>query len=178
MNIDTFKATTMLIVALILGALAGVWLVFSFPLWVNIIISMLLLFSLYYQVMTYRMGLSNMTMVMNIEDRILNEISYQVTKRGYYIKFQLKDKVNPSDFKKPSAKWIKASLIKKFRENAASDDVYISVVKCNMPRWKRKIIKLISFINVVLRPAWAYREFDEEDNIMYNEETDKELVNL
>jgi hypothetical protein len=126
--------------------------------------------------MTSRQGLSHTSIVMSIEDRIMNEIAYQVTKRGYYIKFEIKEKENITDYKKPSAKWLKHSMLERFTD--VEDNVYLSVVKCNMPSSKRKLVKLISFINVILRPAWAYREFEEEDDIMYNEEEHKDLVNL
>jgi hypothetical protein len=126
--------------------------------------------------MTSRQGLSHITIVMNIEDRIMNEIAYQVTKRGYYIKFEIKEKKKATDYKKPSIKWLKGTIVEKFGD--VEDDVYLSVVKCNMPKWKRKWVKFISFVHVVLRPAWAYREFESEDDIMYNEDTDKELINL
>ena len=89
---NKYDTLSLMIIGLIVSSFIGIWFFFTFPILINIIISILLGFSLYYQIMTAQRGLSKMTIVMNIEDRILNEIAYQVTKRGYYIKFELKDK--------------------------------------------------------------------------------------
>lgn len=176
MQTKSIDAITLFVCGLVIIALFSLWLFISINIWIKIIITMVLSFSLYYQVMTSRQGLSHMTIVMNIEDRIMNEIAYQVTKRGYYIKFEIKDKEVNSNVKKPSIKWLKNSIVEQFAD--VEDNVYLSVAKCNMPLSKRKLVKFISFINVILRPAWAYREFDEEDGIMYNEDEHKDLINL
>jgi hypothetical protein len=172
----TLDNLTMLVCGFVILALLYIWLFTSLNIIIKITITSLLMFSMYYQVMTSRQGLSHMTIVMNIEDRIMNEVAYQVIKRGYYIRFEIKEKESAADLRKPSAKWLRYSIMEKFGD--VEDNVYLAVVKCNMPKWKRKYVKFISFINVVLRPAWAYREFDEEDDIMYNENVDKDLVNV
>jgi hypothetical protein len=175
MESKTLDAMTLFICTLVILSLICLWLLININIIFKLIITVVLLFSLYYQVMTSRQGLSHMTIVMNIEDRIMNEIAYQVTKRGYYIKFEIKEKKTSADFKKPSVKWIKYSLSEKFID--VEDNFYLSVVKCNMPTSKRKWVKFISFLNVIARPAWAYREFKEEEDIMYNEDRHNTLIN-
>lgn len=83
-----------------------------------------------------------------MDDRIRNELGYQVTKRGYYIKFDYKEKHN---------------------------ETILYVRKTNCPKWKRFFIKMYALAFVILSPAWFYRVYDAEDEIDYNPSTDSKL---
>jgi len=148
---DEYKRVQIFIILLIILGCLLVWFMpglMALPLYLKIIITGGLLFSLYYQLMTWREQIDPSSLNMTMDDRIRNELGYQVTKRGYYIKFDYKTKNNES---------------------------ILYVRKTNCPKWKRFFIKIHALAFVILAPAWHYREYDEEDEIDYNPYTDSEL---
>lgn len=123
--------------------LAVVFLWINFPLIVSIPSIAILLFSMYYQIMVWVKQTSIVALGMQIEDRMINEFGYQVLKRGCTLKI---------------------SIIYKNPEDPNSDTKY--KFDTNMPKWKKKYVKTITVIMVILFPAWNYREYDGEDDMM------------
>jgi len=116
-----------IVVAIVFIYLSGI------TLWIRIPMIATLLFSLYYQVAALYYNVHG-TLFMKIEDRAINELYYQVIKRGYNITF-------------------------------GYDGDKLTVKDHNVPKWKKKWINFISFIHVILRPAWWYRDVDEQEAI-------------
>jgi len=54
-------------------------------------------------------------------------------------------------------------------------DEKLIIKKHNIPKWTAKWIKLVSFFHVVSRPAWAYRDVDETE-VLVDDENDVILV--
>lgn len=115
--------------------------------WLWIVVLLVLGWTLYYQVMCWRYKLSIPVLVMKLEDKIMNETIYQLTKRGYSIKFYYKRKDN---------------------------DYTIAVKHTNVPKWKKPFLKLLILFQVLKAPAWWYREIDGdiEDECMPSDEDD------
>ena len=133
------------VVLLIIFMLFVLWVFLNFPLWVNIPITIILLWSLYYQFAAVYYNVAGPMMHTKIEDRIMNEIYYQVTKRGYEMRFVYRnDKLR--------------------------------VKRHNVPKYKAKWIKFISFLHVVSRPAWAYRDVDESEALEDDDEDEVYLI--
>jgi len=132
------------VITLILLILVCLWFLVQPPLLISILITVILLWSLYYQLAAVYFDVSGPMMHMKIEDRIMSELYYQVSKRGYEIYFTYRDE----------------KLI---------------IKKHNIPKWTAKWIKLVSFFHVVSRPAWAYRDVDETE-VLVDDENDVILV--
>ena len=115
------------IVALILLALFAIWFMFDLMLLIRIPTTILLIASLYYQLMAIRYNVAGPMMHMKIEEKIMNEVYYQITKRNYEVTFVYRDDK-------------------------------LRIKSHNIPKFKAKWIKLISFLNVTLSPAWAYHD--------------------
>ena len=68
--------------------------------------------------------------IMNLQDRIYNEMVYQIIKRGYMIKkVEVKEGYLEDDYK----------------------------IVSNVPKGKKLFIKLIVIVNVIITPAWRFR---------------------
>jgi len=115
----------------------------NFPLIIAIPITSVLLFSMYYQIMFWINQISTMSLQMLIEDKFVNEFGYQILKRGYTLKVRTIQK-NPDD---PN-----------------SDIKY--KFDSNIPKWKKKYLKVITIIQLILFPAWRFREYEGEDEMM------------
>lgn len=126
---------------LIIFAIIFSWI--NFPMIASIPIIAVLLFSMYYQLMFWKNQISTMSIGMQIEDKMLNEYGYQTLKRGYTLK---------------------ANIVMKNPEDPNSDTSY--KFDTNMSKFKRKYVKTITVINVILFPAWRFREYEGEDDIM------------
>lgn len=123
--------------------MASIFIWMNFPMIVSIPASAVLLFSLYYQIMFWLKQLNTAMLQMKIDDKMLNESGYQYLKRGYDLKISVTYK-NPED---PN-----------------SDLKY--TFNSSIPKWRKKYIKLIVVIQIILFPAWRFREYDGEENIM------------
>ena len=126
---------------LVIMASIFIWL--NFPIIVSIPAIAVLLFSLYYQIMFWIKQLNTAMLGMQIDDKMLNESGYQYLKRGYDLKISVTYK-NPED---PNSDL-------KYKFNSS------------IPKWRKKYIKLIVIIQIVLFPAWRFREYEGEDEIM------------
>lgn len=126
---------------IVIMAIIFIWI--TFPIIVSIPASVILLFSLYYQIMFWIKQLNTASLGMHIDDKMLNESGYQYLKRGHDLKISVTYK-NPED---PNS-----DLKYKFNSN--------------IPKWKKKYIKLIVIIQIILFPAWRFREYEGEDDIM------------
>ncbi|MCK4545399.1 hypothetical protein KAU43_07660 [candidate division WOR-3 bacterium] len=115
----------------------------KFPLIMSIPITTVLLFSMYYQIMVWVKQTNMMALGMQIEDRMLNEFGYQTLKRGYTLK---------------------ASIVSIDPKDPNSDTKY--KFETNMPKWKKKYVKTITVIIIILSPAWCFREYEGEDDIL------------
>ena len=123
----------------IIVMILGIFWMFPFHIYIRLGMTGLMAISLYYQLMAYKVGIGNANMLgMKTQERMINEMGYQVTKRGYNILF-------------------------KYARNNSEEIVKLK--SSDMPRWKLKIVKWISILHVLIKPAWGYREFDEEDDI-------------
>lgn len=107
-----------------------------------IIIAAVLVWSFYYQYMTWKYQLTKLTIPMRLEDRIINEIGYHVYKKGYHITFYRKPK-GDNEF-----------------------NYSLAVKETNIPKNKLKIIKYLSIIIIIITPAWGFREYDEDMDVM------------
>ena len=118
----------------------SIFLLYNFPLFIKVGSIALVTVSLYYQLRAYKEGIGSGGMIgMKVQERLINEMGYQATKRGYTIFFEyvIKDK-----------------------------EEKIKVKETTIPtKTKKKMIKWLSIAHVILKPAWGYREFDEEDEI-------------
>lgn len=131
----------------IIFALIFIWYWNTFPLWFKLPLTLILLFSMYYQIMVWIKQTSVAMMGMEIEDRMINEFAYQTKKRGHTIQVR---------------------TIWKDPEDRSSDSH--TKFETNMPKWKKTYVRFISILNVILCPAWRYREFEGEDDIWVDEE--------
>lgn len=141
-NITQDDLFVLLVCGLIIFGITFVWYK-NFPLWLNIPLTTILLFSMYYQIMVWIKQTSVAMIPMHIEDRMINESAYQTAKRGYIFKVQTV-------------------------RGSAGEEHY--KIETNMPKLKKKYVKFISIIFVILCPAWRYREFENEDDIWMDEE--------
>ena len=118
----------------------GLFFAFPFAWWIRLGAIGLVAVSLYYQLMAYHYGVGSADMIgMKIQERMINEMGYQASKRGYKILFKYVFEGNEEKVK---------------------------VLETDIPStFRRKVIKWISVFHVVLKPAWGYREYDEEDDI-------------
>lgn len=133
----------MLIIMISVFIIGIIWL-YNFPITVKIFSLGLIIMSLYYQLMAYKHGIGNANMIgMKVQERMINEVGYQATKRGYKILFKYE---------------------------VVDNDEKVKIRETDMPRHKRKIVKWISILHVLVKPAWGYREFEGEDDI--NDELD------
>ena len=113
-----------------------------FPLWFSLILTFVLSLSMYYQVMFWIKQLSLALIMMNIEDRIVNEYTYQIIKMGYKVT-------------------VETVIDDETRQD--SDQHYRFIY--DMPKWKRIYLLPITLLNVMLFPAWRIREFDGMDDV-------------
>ena len=143
-NITQDDMLMIFICGLIIFGLAFAW-IKNFPLWFNIPLTIILLFSMYYQIMVWIKQTSLVMMGMEIEDRMINEFAYQTKKRGYWI--EIRNIKNPDD---PTDSHTK--------------------IETNMPKWKITYVRIISTFFIILSPAWNYRKFEGEDDIWGDEE--------
>ena len=139
-NLTQDDGLVIFVCGLIIFGIIFVW-YWNFPLWFSISLTIILLFSMYYQLMVWIRQTSIAMIGMEIEDRMINEFAYQTMKRGHTIKVYT----------------IKES------EDINAESHY--VIKTNMSKLKKKYVKTISLIFVILSPAWNYREFEGEDDI-------------
>lgn len=133
------------IVALILLALFAIWFMFDLMLLIRIPTTILLIASLYYQLMAIRYNVAGPMMHMKIEEKIMNEVYYQITKRNYEVTFVYRDDK-------------------------------LRIKSHNIPKFKAKWIKLISFLNVTLSPAWAYHDDIDEMEAMDDDDDDAHII--
>ena len=131
------------VVCCIIYAISLVW-YWKLPLYFNLVITIILGFSLYYQLMVWYRQTNFMMVGAEIEDRFINEYAYQVIKRGYSLR------VIPNDSPDPK-----------------SDSTY--KLKTDIPKNTKRYVKMVTLINVILCPAWNYREFEGEDDIWGDE---------
>lgn len=112
----------------------------DFPIFIKVFSLFLVGISLYYQLMAYKNGIGSGGMIgMKVQERMINEMGYQASKRGYKIFF-------------------KYEIVK--------NEEKVKVKETTIPtKAKKKYIKWISIAHVLIKPAWGYREFDEEDEI-------------
>lgn len=118
----------------------SIFLLYDFPLFIKVGSVALVVVSLYYQLKAYKEGIGSGGMIgMKVQERMINEMGYQASKRGYKILFEYV---------------------------IVNNDEKVKVKETNIPtKFKKKMIKWISIAHVILKPAWGYREFDEEDEI-------------
>ena len=117
----------------------GLFWYFPFHIYIRIPVTILMAVSLYYQIMAYKVGLYSVNMIgMKTQERLTNEVGYQATKRGHKILFM----------------YIKDNY-----------DIKIKVKETDMTYFQRKKVKWISIFHVALKPAWGYRDYDEEEEI-------------
>ena len=115
---------------LMIGGIIYIWMnIASF--WFNLGFTILLSFSLYYQVMVWLRQTNFMMVATEIEDRYLNELSYQVIKRGYTFKVNSKRQIrtNVPRWKKPYIKLVTLFFVVLFpawnyREFDEEDDIW------------------------------------------------------
>ena len=123
---------TIMVTVMIFFIFLMVWVWVKPILEIKIGLSIILLISLYYQIMSIKYSVNIAMMGMKAEDKSINEMTYQTIKKGYIISFYY-DKENK---------------------------IRIKSYSCS--KNKMRYIKLISFIHVLLKPAWWYREDIEE----------------
>lgn len=75
--------------------------------------------------------------IMKLHDRLYNEMIYQIVRRGYIVKV------------KPIG-------------NYDEDEKY--KLESDVPKYKKRYIKVIAMCHVVLTPAWRFRVFEEEED--------------
>lgn len=141
-ELDQTDYAVFFIFALIISGLIVIWFFISIPLGFRIVITIVLLMSLYYQFMVWYRELTIITLGNDIEDRMINEKAYQTIKRGYEFKIE--------------------------RIPVDEDDPYADYkikIHTNMPEYKKKLVKLIAFYHLILTPAWNFREFEDEEDI-------------
>jgi len=140
------KEFTMLMVFVSCLMIMGLYIIWTNPieLWIQIPVTFVLILSLYYQIMMFRLGLTTPTLIMNLTDRLWNETVYQTEKRGYEILFHQEE----------------------------DDEGYDKLVikKSNIPRYKKPYIKVLILLNMVLTPAWRFRDGYEWDDRIYDED--------
>lgn len=128
-----------ILIFMIVFMVVGVFWIYPFHIYVRLGVTVMMLVSLYYQLMSYKHGIYNSNMIgMKVQERMINEMGYQVTKRGHKILFE----------------YVKDGYEEK-----------VKVKETDLSIGKRKLLKWYSFIHVLLKPAWGYREYDEEDEI-------------
>jgi len=133
MMVRKFSNDDMMLVivsVLMIGGIIYIWMnIASF--WFNLGFTILLSFSLYYQVMVWLRQTNFMMVATEIEDRYLNELSYQVIKRGYTFKVNSKRQIrtNVPRWKKPYIKLVTLFFVVLFpawnyREFDEEDDIW------------------------------------------------------
>ena len=133
------------VLCLIVFGMAFVWYL-PLPMVLQAIFTITLGVSMYYQFMVWYRQSTIPMLEHDIEDRIINELAYQTIKRGYTFTVN-REPLDPDDF----------------------DSDYKLKIDTNLPKGKKKVVKFISLLNIMLNPAWKYREFDEEDDIWGDE---------
>jgi len=126
------NAMHLFVIVMILFFFSIIWFWVKPSFYVAIGLTSILLISLYYQIMSIRYSVSTAMMQMKVEDKILNEMTYQTTKRGYTISFY-------------------------YDEN---NKIRIKTYSCS--KMKMRYIKFITFIHVIIKPAWWYHDDIDE----------------
>jgi len=138
-----FTLMMLFVIGLLIGGIYLIWTI-SMPLYIRIIISGIIVLSLYYQIMIFRLQLSTPTLIMNLTDRLWNETVYQTEKRGYEIRF---------------------------RQEEGNDGFDKMVIKYStVPKHKKPFIKVLILLNTILTPAWNFRDGYEWDERMLEED--------
>lgn len=140
-QLDVHDALVIFVCGLLIFGICFVW-YWNFPLWFSIPLTLILLFSMYYQIMFWIKQLSMGMIVMDIEDRFVNEYTYQIMKRGYKVR-------------------IKSIIDDPTRQDSDQHYKFIS----DMPKWKKSYVVPITMLFVVIFPAWRLREFEGQDDI-------------
>lgn len=133
---------------LIIFGILTLWIRFEIDNIIRIPLTIILIFSLYYQVMVWLKQTNFMMVGMEVEDRYLNELAYHSLKAGYQFKIET-TVVDPDD--------------------PISDETYKIIH--DIPPVRKSWIKLISLFFVILFPAWRYRDYEGIDDI-YDDEVD------
>ena len=140
-QLDINDAMVIFVCGLLIFGICFVW-IQGFPLWFAIPLTAILVFSMYYQIMFWIKQLSMAMIMMDIEDRFVNEYTYQIMKRGYKVRVET---VVADPTKMDSEQHYKY--------------VY------DMPKWKKHYVLPITLLNVILFPAWRIREFEGQDDV-------------
>ena len=140
-QLDVHDVLVILVCGLLVLGLYYVW-HWNFPPIVAIPLTAIILFSMYYQIMFWVKQLSLAMIMMDIEDRIVNEYTYQIMRRGYSVKVE--------------------SVVKdETRQDSEQHYKYVY----DMPKWKKSYVLPITIMNVILFPAWRIREFEGQDDV-------------
>ena len=126
-----------MIIIMIFLMLNSLFWYFNFHIFMKLGVLGITIISLYYQLTAYKHGIPPSMIETKLHERKINEVGYQASKRGYKVLFEYTKK--------------------------NSDDVRVKF--STIPKGKKKYIKWISMFHVLIKPAWGYREFDEEDEI-------------
>lgn len=108
------------------------------------IILVFLGYLVYFSIMILKNKIAPAMIPTMVEDRMMNEVGYQVTKRGYDIKF--------------------------YYEEKEDGDYTVKVRRTTVPKNKKKYLKYIALFHVILKPAWGFRKFDKEDDLLEEED--------
>jgi len=123
---------TMLVIVcgLIIGGIIYVWTT-SISIWFSLGFTLVMSLSLYYQVMVWIRQTNFMMVATEIEDRYINELSYQVIKRGYTFKINTHHRITTDlpRWKKPYIKLVTLFFVILFpawnyREFDEEDDIW------------------------------------------------------
>lgn len=140
-----FTVVMVFIIGLLIFGIIALW-KFTIPIWIQIPVTIILLLSLYYQIMIFKLQLTMPTLIMNLTDRLWNETVYQIEKRGYEVTFRVEER---------------------------DEDCDKMIIKhSNVPKNKKPYIKALILLNTILTPAWRYRDGYEWDDRIIDEEDD------
>ena len=140
-KIDSSDTLMFFVLGLLICGICFVW-YNQFPFYLALIITIVILFSMYYQIMFWVKQLSLVMLFMNIQDRIINEYTYQIMKRDYFIR------------------------VKTIIEDPTRMDSNEKIkFETNMPKWKKYYVLPITILMVILFPAWRIREFEGQDDV-------------
>lgn len=104
---------------------------------IYIMIIIVTIIAAYYTLMSYHAGAVGTASEWKVEDRAINEICYQVSKKQHTIKYIITDK----------------------DENSTK----IKITEMSMSRNAFRLILLKSFVIVFITPAWGFRKIEHDD---------------
>ncbi len=117
------------------------WTIEVIPLWVKLVISSLLILSMYYQFMVWHRQASMGMLGADIEETIVMEMAYHFNRLG--------DTVH----------------VERISLNEDGSDYKIKWHHNGISRWRYYRVRLIAIIGVILNPAWKYREFEGDEDL-------------